>query len=350
MRIAKYILFLAATLSFCVKAQAEDKKSIDLAGVWHAVADSEAGERELVWTIKKDGEGYEGISLDNDSGDERDLDRIKVKDGEVTIEVDIEADGNTGVIKVVVKQTAPGRLSGEWSIEDSGGNEYMSGDISAKKQVSYLGEWETIAKLPDGDELNSLLKIKGRSDDLEAVIHSSTGDVVEINKISTDADGIKLEFEFELDGNTMDCVIKAKSKDSGKNISGKWAIVDDSGNEEMTGDWSAARKAKSLAGTWKVSATVPNADDYEGTLELKESNGEYTGVSTNDRGEESKLKTVGFDGEKFSYTSDFERDGYEGVIGVDATLKNGVLTGEWHLTGSDGNEYAREEWKATRSE
>ena len=203
------------------------ESNVDLAGKWKASATSDTGdEREIIWTFTKDGDGFTGMSLDKESGDERKLDRVKVSGKQVTLEVDIERDGQTGVIRVVAKQKAPGQISGKWSVVASDGTEYLSGDISAAKQldVKYAGQWTSVAVLPDGGEYETKMMLSGANDKLKGHFETEDGDRVAIEKITVGDKGMHCEFSFDMDGTTVEVVIDAKPKSDNK-LAGEWSLA-----------------------------------------------------------------------------------------------------------------------------
>ncbi|MCA9213054.1 MAG: hypothetical protein KDB27_08315 [Planctomycetales bacterium] len=339
---------LAITLTLCLLSSgyAADK-SVDLVGVWHATASTDSGDRELTWTFKEDGGKISGTSLDHESDDQRDLDRITVKDKAVTIEVDIEVDGNKGIIKIAVEEKSPGELVGKWSVEDRGGAQFLSGDITAKKEVEFAGKWDASATLPDGGTIDTELTLKGKNSSLKGKIVGNSNEI-DIDTITVDEGNIKLEFEVEMDGNKLDVVVSAKAKDSSK-LDGKWAVIGDDGNEAADGKWTAKRQPLNFAGEWTYVATVPGRDAYEGVLTLKSNNGKYAGTSKGNDTEGRELTSVTIDGKSITYTVTIEVEGIKGTITVESTLQDdGSLKGEWNLVDTDGTEVARDSWKATK--
>ncbi len=347
MKTIGYVLATAIAFGLSSVATADHHlKLVDLTGVWNVMASTEEDVRELSWTFKKDGDKYSGISQDHENGDERKLDRITVKEKKVILEIDLEVDGNKGMIKVEAEEKGSGKLVGKWSIVGEDGNEFMSGDITAKKQVAFAGEWDLVAELPDGAEIESLLTLKGKNDALKGTFDGDLGET-KIEDISAKDNELRMEFDLEIDGDTVHCVIEAEAKGNNE-LEGEWVAKDDDGDEIANGEMSAKRKPVGLAGTWKVVAAVPNDGEYNGTLTLTNENGKYAGTSKSDNGEPRALKTISVDDKKVKFTVPFERDEYTGTITIEATIKGDSLVGEWILTGSDGDEYARDEWKATR--
>ena len=328
---------------FFFRSRGSPLKAIKLEGEWKVVASTDDGERELTWTFKQDGK-LKGTSLDEDSFDERDFDRIMIKEKKVTLETDIEADGRSGKIVVNGEEKSFGKLAGKWTIVGDDGVEYMSGDFTAMKEVKYAGEWDAISILPSGEELDHTVNLDGKNSKLKGFIDGSLGKI-DLNKAKAKNGELVFEFTFTMEGNTMDAVIEASPKNE-NHLVGEWTVESPDG--EMSGDWSAKRKVKSIAGKWKTVAVVPDYGDYEGTLDLVMKDGKYSGKTAGNDGESLELKKVAFDGKEMVFSFPFDRDGITGTIKVEAKMqKDGSFKGEWSLTGEDGQEYARDEWKAT---
>lgn len=348
MKLHNPIIFLVVALTLSTFANADHHNgAVDLVGSWNVVASSENGSRELTWTFKKKNGKLHGISVNQEDGDERTFDRMSVDEKKVTLEVKIESDGQTGKIIVEAEEKSPGKLSGEWRVVTEDGSEYAAGDIVAKKQVSFAGEWETVAELPDGETSESTLTLTGKNDGLKGKIDSESWSV-ELNKVSTEDERLRLHFEIEVDDTPLQITVKAKPEGNDKLV-GEWVAKGEDGSDAAEGKWSATRKL-ALVGKWDVVASVPNSGDYNGTLTLMAKNGHYAGTSQSDDGEPRELKTVAVDGDAVEFTVPFESDGNTGTITIQAKIQDdGSLVGEWILTGGDDDtEYARESWKATR--
>ena len=318
-------------------------KPLDLTGVWKATATSDGNTRNITWTFTKKGDELSGTSVDGDSGEKRELDRIAVSEKKVTLEIDIEQDGNTGVIRVEAEEKTAGKLDGKWTIVDDNGNVFMSGEVTAVKEVALAGAWDATATLPDGVKLKSVLELKGKNSDLKGLLSGDAGEN-KINKVTMSDQELHLEFDVDMNGESFNVVIKAKAEGDNKLV-GKW-MVDDAGAE---GDWSAVRKVESLAGVWNVVAKVPDNDDYTGTLTLKEADGKYTAVSKGTDSDGVDATKVKVNAGGVEVVLPFNQAGYSGTITIEAARqKDGGLKGEWALVGDDGTEYIRESWKATR--
>lgn len=333
---------------FCTAVQADHHhKPVDLVGVWDVVASSDGNSREITWTFKQEGKKVTGVSFDHENSEERDLDRVTVKDKKAILEIDVEQDGNKGVIRVEAEEKTPGKLVGKWSVVGEDGTSFMDGKLEAVKQVVFAGEWDATSTLPDGTEIDSVLSLKGKNDKLKGVLESDSGEL-EIKKVAAKDGQLSLDFNFDMNGDSIHCIIKSKPQGNDKLV-GNWVVLGEGGDEVAEGDWSAVRKPRGLAGVWNVVAAVPNNADFTGTLTLTQENGKYAGVSKGDNRDASPLKSVKVDGKELEYSTAFEGGGASGIITVTAVEQaDGSLDGEWVFVGSDGNEQARDSWKATR--
>lgn len=324
---------------------------VDLAGVWKVTASSEDGERGMTWTITGEGEALTGSSVDGGSGDERKLDRIKVDEKRVTIEVDFERDGNTGVIRVIAEEKEAGRLSGKWSVVGDDGVEYMSGGLSAVKEsgIAYAGDWIAVSVLPDGNEMSAALVLTGENASLKGVFKGENG-TLEIDRITAGGKSLRCEFDIEMEGAALAIVIEAEPRGD-KRLVGKWIAKGADGAEAATGEWSATRQAGlDLAGAWEVTAALPDGGEYTGTVHLVLTDGEYSGTSKSPDGSERELKSVNVDGKALVLTLDYENEGQSGTLRVAAEHnEDGSLNGRWSLVDGNGSEVAGDSWSATRA-
>lgn len=341
MQLAKTVLVIAISLVVSSPLYADHHEGHQLIGVWNAKASMDGNERDITWTFKKDGDRITGTSHDHENGDDREVDRIKVEGKKVTLEIDIEQDGNKGVIKVIADLATSRTLDGKWSIVGDDGQEYMSGDVEAQKEVAFAGEWAATAELPDGAELESVVEIKGANKSLSGVIHGENGDL-KLETVKATKKGLRCTFDYNMDGTDVPIVIETELKDENKLV-GEWSTEDG----EYGGKWSAVRKVETLAGEWAMTAEVEDSEDYEGVLVIKGDAGSFTGTATTN-GEDTKLKSITVDGKELTFTVPFEQDGASGIVEVKAKQNDsGELVGEWVLT-DDGAEYARGKWEASR--
>jgi hypothetical protein len=259
-------------------------------------------------------------------------------------------DGVKGLIKVVAEEKEANKLMGKWLLSDTDGNEFISGAISAEKDlaVAFAGEWKAISVLPDGSELSSTLILSGPNEKLAGIFQSAEGDELEIGKVKPDGKSLVLDFKMEIQENTMDVVIESELKDPNE-LSGKWIVKGADGNEAASGDWSAVREVEQgYAGEWSVKAVVPDGSDYKGTLTLNKGEDGYTGSSVSSDGTARELTSVKVEDKSIVFTVPFDAEGVAGIITVSAKEKeDGTLSGAWSLA-ADGNELASDSWEASR--
>ncbi len=346
----KSLLTLTALLStaLCSIARAGD---LDLPGVWNATATMEDTARSITWTFAKEGDTLTAHSKDNESGDERDFDRVTLDGNKVTMEIDFERDGNSGVLKVVAEKGDSGKLGGNWSIVGADGTVYAEGAVTASKKVAvaYAGEWMSTAKVPDGGEHTAALSLSGDNAALKGAFTTEEGTKVEIDNITTGEKHVRFAFDITVEENSINVVIEAALKDE-NTLSGVWIVKGEDGAEADKGEWTAVRaEAPDFAGEWNVSAVTPEGGEHQSTLTLARDGDTYTGKSKSDEGGEHELTTVAVEGSHLVLTLKMERDGQSGTIKVDAERKeDGSLDGRWSVSDAEGTEIAGEKWKATR--
>lgn len=340
-------LFLAAGL-----ALADHKKPVALEGVWNTVAGSDIGEREFTVTVTKTGDALTGISHAIESGEDRTIDRISVKEKEITFEFNMERDGQKGLLKVVADEKEPGKLEGKWSVEGADGAVLMTGPWRADKEVKFdlAGEWDSIGTTEDREEHPSKMVVKGSGADLKGEFFGEEG-ALGIDTVKLEGKKLYLAFVLNLDGTEVPTTIEAEATDD-NTLEGKWIIKDASDEVAATGGWNAKRKMKPvfvLAGDWDVVATLPEGDQYNGTLTIQKDGEKLSGSSKSDDSEAREFKTVTFDGKNLAYTVGIEMNGQAGTITVSAVREgDDGFKGRWSLAGPDNQEIAGDSWQAKR--
>lgn len=339
------ILALLANISF---AQDKSAKSIDLEGEWNIKVSMPEGEDAVTWIIVKEDGKLTGKGIDHEDDEEFTFDRITVDGNKATVEVDVDQDGNTIVIRAEVEQLTRDTLKGEISATAENDAVLMEAKLKGTRAIQYAGEWNTVSTMRNGNELESVLNLKGKNNALTGVLQRKAGDI-DLDKVSIKDGQVRIEFELDMNGNSIECVVEAKPKGANQLV-GKWNVERPNGNV-MTGDWKATRKAPTLAGTWDVVAVVPDSPEYNGTLVLELNDGKYSGTNEGQNGDVKELTMVKVGVAEIEIAFPFESGGNEGSIGVEAKLqKDGSLKGEWFLTDDSGQEWVRDEWKATRKE
>ena len=126
--------FLFSLCLFGLGLARADELAVPLEGVWKATASTDNGDKYYTLTITKDGESLGGSIVEDGEEDGRNLDRIKVDGTKVSIEIDIESDGQKGIVRVSSAESGPGTLAGTWSILDSSGTSLMSGEWGGQER------------------------------------------------------------------------------------------------------------------------------------------------------------------------------------------------------------------------
>lgn len=219
---------------------AQDSAKSRIVGAWNATAETDEGERNSVWTIKRDGDGYSGESVSSESGERSELSNISFDGKELGFEIEVDYQGQALLIKMVSKIDG-NKIDGQWTAMMDG-NELATGVVSATKKVMvrFRGNWNTTATLPDGTELKSVLTLKGKNDDLSGSLNGADGDTTEMESITVKGKSLRMEFVTEIEGSERDLVIEA-TMESGKSLDGQWIMLSDSGDELASGDWMAKR-------------------------------------------------------------------------------------------------------------
>ena len=237
-------------------------------GKWNAVAETDEGEQSHVMVIKNGSDGLSG-TITVDEG-ERELSNVAVKDGKLSFEFEMEAQGTDLLIKIVYdKSKSP--LDGEWTAFVDG-NEVANGSVDAERVVEkakpkkskskLVGQWTSVAVLPDGNELESALELTGDDDSLSGTMVNDRGDKTEIAKVTNEDGSVRMEFEIEVQGELRDVVIEGELKKDV--IEGEWVVFDD-GEEAASGDWTATRNAEDGdAGEAKVLFDGSSLDNFRG--------------------------------------------------------------------------------------
>ena len=221
---------------------------IGLAGEWKVNVATPEGEGTLTWVIHKDGENLKGKGYDHDDNEERAFDRITTDGNKAAIEVDMDRNGKKVLIRIAVEQQSPNKLTGELKVTAEDGSVLMKAGVNCVRVHHYEGEWESVAILRNGNELKGVLKLSGNNDDLKGEVGRNA--TTEIDKASVKDGALHLEFDFEMNGRTRDCLIAAKPKGA-NTLAGTWTVRRPIKNKDLTGDWKAIRKSVKPESAWR---------------------------------------------------------------------------------------------------
>ena len=215
-------------------AASADHHKASVVGVWHGVGVGPNGdESESTMTItKKDGK-LVGNSV-NEQGDERNLDRIKFDGTSLHVEIDIDLNGQSGVLGVKAKLGSNGELKGNWFANDDGGTELYSGDWSAVRNLSKVavGSWNVVAVTDDGD-MEHQISIKKEGYRYTGTVEGDAGSL-DLENLRVKKNKISFEFAFG------DGTVKVAAAQTGPTkLAGEWTYFDSSDQELGSGKWTA---------------------------------------------------------------------------------------------------------------
>lgn len=344
-------ILLAVSVFIVAGNRAKADLSVPLEGTWKVNASTDSGQKHYTMTISKKDEVLGGSISEDGKDESRDFDRVSVDGKVVNLGIDIESDGQSGVLKVKAEEKETGTLFGRWSIEDSAGTEFMAGEWEATKEVadSLVGEWDTVAELPDGGNLKSLLTVEGSPGDYSGSFKSEAGKSA-VKKIAEEGAKVTIDVVMEREGVTMDVQLRTEKEDD--ELEGTWHLSDGNGGESASGKWMATRrKAFTIVGNWNVVAILPEGDELQAVFEISESDeGELVGIAKIDDGQ-SELKTIAV-GEKgeVTMTLGYEMDGTAGLVTIEATTEGDhTLKGNWKFSSVSGSENYEGAWSASRA-
>ena len=237
---------MAIVLVFaCRSLEAQQMKSL---GKWDATANVDGLEREYSLAIQKKKDGLVGtISAD---AQEFEMRNIQASNDSLSFEFGFNEDGADIVIKVEASVDG-NQMSGDW-VASEGGSEVDSGSFSAtrkpkpkKPSVQLAGKWNSKATLPNGNDLETVLTLKGKNSDLSASFLSEEGDTVE-GEGKVEKRHVRIVFDLEIEENTLEAVIEAKIE-SKNSLNGLWVLKNQNGEEAARGVWVAERKIETEA-------------------------------------------------------------------------------------------------------
>ena len=234
---------LTFALGLCIATPwmkaADSPKVEDFSGVWTTTATiDEFDSRNARLTVSKK-EGKWTAIMVNEEGERTDLTRVVPTEKGLTVEFDMERDGQQAIIGAKAQLDKEGELKGEWYAKDGDGFELMKNKWVAVRSIKedIAGSWNVTAKTDNGD-MDHAMVMKKEGNRFSGYASSSEGDA--------DFSNLKLE------KNTLSMqvpygggIVKIKSKLIGNGqLKGKWTFFDEFDQEVATGEWIAKKKAK----------------------------------------------------------------------------------------------------------
>jgi hypothetical protein len=213
------------------------KTAADAAGTWKWSVTTQSGQTiESTLKLKVEGDKLTG-TLTGRGGTETAIQEAKFSDGVVSFQVTRER----GDRKFISKYK--GNLAGDvikGAIESSFGDQTRSRDWEAKRVkpvAEAAGTWKWSFTRPDGQTMESTLKLKQDGEKLTGVWVRRDGQEVAIEEGKIKGKEVSFQITRERDGNKF--VMKYSGQVEGDEIKGK--ISGTFGGEERSFDWNAKR-------------------------------------------------------------------------------------------------------------
>lgn len=120
----------------------------------------------------------------------------------------------------------------------------MMGTTAVAQENSLAGEYDTVAILPDDNELKSKMTLKEKDGALSGWVGGDEGKLP-LASVSVKEDSMRATLAMDVQGTLRDIVIEAKQAEDG-GLEGRWILLSDSGEEDANGDWSAKRSGSDM--------------------------------------------------------------------------------------------------------
>ena len=327
------------------------QERVSLLGTWTAIGDlPDGGTNESTLEFAVKGDAIVGTVVRDDE-DDRAIDLVKTDGKKVTLEIKVERDGQSGIIRVKAEETRRGRIAGTWYLIDSNGEERAKAPWVAERlsepepepaTASIVGKWNAVATTQDGNELPSVVTFEGTPGKYTGKSVSDRGENA-FESVKVKNSTVEIEFVLKFNDNEVDVRIEAELKDP-DHLKGKWVIFNDSGEAALDGPWEAKRALQlELAGTWNAVASTDDEDREHRAIFEKTDQG-YRGRVEGENGS-ADYTTVKVSGNDVELVLPFG----EGTVKVVAKYTEAhTLKGEWAYFDSSDTEQASNAWVAKR--
>ena len=219
-----------------VMAVSADHHEESVAGVWYGIGVGPNGEESESTLTITEKDGKLSASSESDQGDSRDLDRITFKDSKLTGEIDIDQNGQEGVLGVKASLNKKGELKGKWFANDADGNELYIGAWTALRALDkvVVGEWNVVA-VTENEDLEHQIKVTKAGYKYSGTLESDQGSL-ELEEVKVKKN--KLSYEFTYGDGSVKVVAALMGA---KKLSGEWLYFDSSDQEVGKGKWTAKK-------------------------------------------------------------------------------------------------------------
>lgn len=219
------------------------------------------------------------------------------------------------------------------------------GPTAQAADANVAGTWKSSFTTPDGQTIESTLKLKQEGDKLSGTVIGRNGNEYPMDEVKLTGDQLSLKVTRERNGEKV--TMKVAATLSGDNLKGK--LESNWGGEDRKADWEAKRvtetAAASATGNWKYALTIESGDTMNLVLNLNQEGEKVTG----------KVKVGEFEapitegkvvGDAISFNIPVDANGQKFTSTYKGTLSGDAIKGKIH---SDwGGEDHNYDWNASR--
>ena len=215
-----------------------------------------------------------------------------------------------------------------------------------------VGTWKASFTTPDGQTIESTLKIKQDGDKLSGMVVGRNGNEYPMDEVKLTGDQFSLKLTRERNGEKVTTKVAAKL--AGDILKGK--LESNYGGENRTADWEAKRVTETATatassasadatGAWKYAITLEGGNVLDLVLNLKQEGEKVTGkVSVGDL--EAPITEGKVAGDAISFKIPVDRDGNKFTSKYSGTLAGDKIKGK--ISSDFGGEDHNYDWNASR--
>ncbi len=216
-----------------------------------------------------------------------------------------------------------------------------------KKSLDLAGAWKVEADTDNGTNHYTFTfeekegKWSGKSED-------DRGRERAMSKVTVDGNKVLMETEIEAAGEKGVIRVTAEGGEEGETLKGKWAVIDSSDTERMSGELTASKiYVLDLAGEWDSVATV-EGEERPSVTTFKKEGEEWKGGFKSDE-HDATFNKITTEGKKLTCEFVLPIDGQDLDFRVSAEAKNDdLLEGKWVVFDDSGQEGYSGKWIAKR--
>jgi len=225
----------------------------------------------------------------------------------------------------------------------------LASNVLAEDKVNPAGTWHWTVTTPNGDQIETVMKLKLEDGKLTGTVTGRGGMEQPISEGGLNDNEISFEIVRQRNNNRF--VSKYNGRITGDTIKGK--LETNFGGEKQTRDWEAKRgapKDPGVTGTWRYSFIGAGGQSFESTLKLKQEGDKVTGALMFNQNEAPISDGEVKDGE-ISFDVVRERDGQKFTSKYKGTVKgaaDGPPTIKGQIQSNWGSVERTEEFEAKR--